>query len=98
MTRNELILEIQERFQQSGGLLNERQRRLWAAEEALKLGRGGIATVSKALRISPNTIKKGMREISTAEADGVSDAPLRMRKSGGGRKPGHKSAEPPTDS
>ena len=98
MTRNELIFEIQERFQQSGVLLNERQRRLWAAEEALKLGRGGIATVSKALRISPNTIKKGMREISTVQPDGVSDAQLRLRKTGGGRKPGHKSAQSPTDS
>ncbi len=97
MSRNELIFEIQERFQQSGGLLNERQRRLWAAEEALKLGRGGIAIVSKALRISPNTIKKGMREISAEQADGVSDAHIRMRKTGGGRKRRQESPDQPTD-
>ena len=42
MTRNELIFEIQERFQQSGVLLNERQRRLWAAEEALKNAKSEI--------------------------------------------------------
>ena len=33
--------------------LNERQRRLWAASEALSLGYGGISQVAKATGILP---------------------------------------------
>lgn len=84
--REDSIREIKERFQQSEQSLNEVQRRLWAAAEALKLGRGGIAVVSQALRISPNTIKKGMREIAAGQADPSSPANARLRKPGGGRK------------
>ena len=47
------------------------------------LGRGGIAAVSRASGISPNTIRKEMREIESGErlAGG------RVRRRGGGRKP-----------
>lgn len=86
MNREDVIREICERYDQFGGSLNERQRRLWAAEEAMKLGRGGIATVSKSLRISQNTIKKGMQEIETGQADSLTDVKGRIRKTGGGRK------------
>ena len=56
---------------------------MWAASEARVLGRGGIAAVSRASGISPNTIRKGMREIESGErlAGG------RVRRRGGGRKP-----------
>jgi len=86
MSREELIRGICERYDKCSQPLNERQRRLWAAEEAINLGRGGIALVSKALRISPNTIKKGMNEIATGETDSSSTAESRVRKKGGGRK------------
>lgn len=66
--------------------LNEFQRRHWAALEAIRLGRGGIAIVSKALRISPNTIKRGIQEIETGNADLYLHAKSRIRKPGGGRK------------
>lgn len=87
MNQADIIREIHERYQQSGRLLNERQRRLWAATEAINLGRGGITIVSKALRISPNTIKRGIQEIETGQADASLNATARIRKSGGGRKP-----------
>ena len=98
MSHDDLILEIRGRYQQSSGVLNERQRRLWAAAEAMKLGRGGIATVSKALRISPNTIKKGIQEITVAAVvtGDVQAGNNRVRKSGGGRKLRQKSPDSET--
>lgn len=95
MRQEDLILEIQERYQLAGGRLNERQRRLWAAAEAMKLGRGGIAAICKALRISPNTVKRGMQEIANGQADAISDDTTRVRETGGGRKRRQKSPDPP---
>ena len=90
MNQEDVIREICERYDQSGRALNERQRRLWAAEEAMKLGHGGIVIVSNALRISPNTIKKGIQEIAAGQADSALGAEGRIRKTGGGRKPKEK--------
>jgi hypothetical protein len=95
MNREDLIRELQERYRQSGRTLNERQRRHWAAAEAMKLGRGGITIVSKALRISPNTIRRGIREIMTGRQAGSSpDAKLQIRRPGGGRKSKKTSSDP----
>ena len=54
---------------------------------SMKLGRGGITLVSKALRISPNTIKKGMLEIASGQSSEFAGMETRIRKKGGGRKP-----------
>jgi hypothetical protein len=86
MNHESVISEIHERFRLSGRSLNELERRLWAATEALKLGRGGITIVSRALRISRNTIRRGIQEIATGQAALSLRADARIRKSGGGRK------------
>jgi len=60
--------------------LDERSRRMLAANEALQEGRGGISRVSRACGLSRVTITKAIREID--------EAPLpagRIRKPGGGR-------------
>jgi len=62
--------------------LNERARRIWAATEAREIGRGGIAMVSRATRISYSTIVRGLHELKAGEVAG----PGRVRRSGGGRK------------
>lgn len=95
MKSEDLIREIRERYQQLEPTLNERQRRHWAAAEAMKLARGGIATVSRALRISPNTIKKGMQEIASEKTETTSPEELRVRRTGGGRKPARQPDEAP---
>lgn len=87
-----MIREIHARYLRDGQALNERERRLWAAVEANRIGYGGITVVSKALRMSPNTIRKGMQEIAAGIADLSSDGDTRIRRPGGGRKPN----KPPT--
>ncbi|MCA1679289.1 MAG: ISAzo13 family transposase, partial [Actinobacteria bacterium] len=74
---------IGERFRALAPELSERGRRIWAASEARVLGRGGIAAVSRASGISPNTIRMGMREIDAGER--LEDG--RVRRRGGGRRP-----------
>lgn len=43
--------------------LNEKERRQFAALEAMKLGRGGVAYLSRLLRINEKTIVAGMDEL-----------------------------------
>ena len=44
--------------------LDERARRLLLGVEASQLGRGGIAAVSAATGVHPDTIARGVREIA----------------------------------
>ena len=43
--------------------LNQRDRRRYAAIEALKLGHGGIEYISNVLKCDPKTISRGIREL-----------------------------------
>ncbi|UYM13973.1 hypothetical protein [Endozoicomonas euniceicola] len=47
--------------------LNERDRRRYAAVEAVKLGHGGIAFISKLLNCDPKTINRGITELKSEE-------------------------------
>lgn len=49
--------------------LNERQRRLYAATEALKLGHGGIAYVADLLGCHRRTVERGLRELRQGEPE-----------------------------
>ena len=62
--------------------LNERQRRLWAASEAMCFGYGGISVVSRATGLSRITIRQGIKELQSE--DRLPDG--RVRREGGGRK------------
>jgi hypothetical protein len=44
--------------------LNERQRRLYAATEAVKLGRGGVTYLSRLFDCDRNTIYRGLEELN----------------------------------
>jgi hypothetical protein len=75
---------LKQKFASLFPYLNERQRRVAAASEALSLGRGGISRVARAAGLSRPTIYKGLEELSNPEV------PLeRVRKPGGGRKSIH---------
>ena len=43
--------------------LSERERRLYAAAEALKLGRGGLVYLAQILECDKKTIRRGLREL-----------------------------------
>ncbi|HVJ68568.1 MAG TPA: hypothetical protein VM510_11310 [Caulifigura sp.] len=86
MNRAGLIDDIQSRYRQAAAALNERARRQWAAREAVKIGRGGLLVVSQALRMSPNTIKRGIQELEDARGTSPVEMPQRIRKPGGGRR------------
>jgi hypothetical protein len=61
-------------------MLNERQRRLYAGLESLKLGHGGDAHVASLLGMDPHTVARGRQELMSGEMtrEGV-------REAGGGR-------------
>ena len=61
-------------------LLDEKQRRLFLASEALAYGRGGIAIVHRISGTSKNTIKRGIKEHNAGATTGN-----RVRAPGGGR-------------
>ena len=65
--------------------LNERQARLFVAERALTLGRGGISQMSRLTRISRPTIMKGAAELlAKGRLPPITEG--RVRRPGGGRK------------
>jgi hypothetical protein len=66
-------------------LLDERQRRIFLATEALAIGHGGVKTVSEISGVSRVTIIEGKKEISNGEHTLLVVG--RCRQSGAGRKP-----------
>ena len=74
---------VRRRFNRVKRLLNERQRRLWAAAEAEALEYGGISTVARATGISRRAIHTGLGEL---KAGGKPLGSVRVRRPGAGRK------------
>ena len=64
-------------------LLNERQRRLYAAQKVLDLGHGGLKQVHEWTGLSRPTLLKGVAELRGEPGLGE---PARIRRAGGGRK------------
>src|SRR2546422_6806915 len=58
--------QIQAKYASLRPFLDERRRRLWAANEALALGRGGVTVVAAATGLARNTIGDGLRELRAA--------------------------------
>jgi hypothetical protein len=71
--------------------LSEKDRRHYAAVEALKLERGGTSYISKVLGVDRNTIIQGKKELLEA-AEYEQIPPHRQRRPGGGRKKNGQSA------
>ena len=77
------VTSLSEKFERIRPHLNEAGLRLWAANEALSLGYGGVSEVSRATELSRTTIHAGIAELGSAT---VAPEPNRIRRSGGGRK------------
>lgn len=76
-------VSLAEKFERIRPHLNEASLRLWAANEALSLGYGGVSAVSRATELSRTTIHAGIAELESAS---VAQEPNRIRRSGGGRR------------
>jgi hypothetical protein len=63
-------------------LLDERQRRLYAGLEAMKIGHGGDVQIAELLNIDPGTVARGRRELLAGDVEVD-----RVRRPGGGRPP-----------
>ncbi len=62
-------------------MLNEKQRRLYAGLESLKLGYGGDAHIASILGMDPHTVAKGRKELMEADLTATD----RLRAPGAGR-------------
>ena len=76
------LYKLQEKLGSVWPLLDERTRRLLAANEARALGHGGVSEVSRACGLSRKAIAKGIKEIET----GTALPPGRVRQPGAGRR------------
>jgi hypothetical protein len=74
--------ELEQKFRSVWPLLDERTRRVMAANEALSLGFGGISEVHRACGLSRRAIAKGISEIQ----EGIAPPAGRVRCPGAGRK------------
>jgi hypothetical protein len=70
---------VEQAMQFTFASLNERQRRLFAATESLKLGHGGIVYLAALLGCHRRTIERGLTELRHAETP---LPPQRARKKG----------------
>ena len=75
--------EIEQLLRQYYQSLSEKDRRRFAALEAIKLGHGGTRYIAKVLGCDPQTVKDGMQELKQLPDD---PAGSRICKPGGGRK------------
>jgi hypothetical protein len=73
---------IAEKFDYLAAHLDERRMRLVAAAEAIVLGYGGIAAVTRATGLAASTIRRGIEELRSDEVLEVG----RVRRPGAGRK------------
>jgi len=84
MERKELVAGIRKKYQALRSVLDERQRRLWAASEAQALPHGGVSVIAQATGLSRSTVHTGMRELSKGPGKAMEAG--RVRRIGGGRK------------
>src|SRR3954449_8775091 len=87
MVTTEAIATVQQKYRSLSPIMDEKLRRRWAASEALALGWGGIVAVAEATGLAQNTIRMGIAENRSSEADpnGETNDP-QVRRPGGGRK------------
>jgi transposase len=78
---NKTKINITEKWQNMMPILNEKQRRYYAAYETQAYGYGGISLFAEATNISRETIHQGINEINSGNILGGE----RVRRPGGGR-------------
>jgi Rhodopirellula transposase DDE domain len=84
-TRGRSVSGAERRWLKVFRTLNEFQARLFAADKALDVGRGGISRLSALTRLSRTTITKAVEELGSG-GKLLSPGEGRVRRVGGGRK------------
>jgi len=79
------VSEAEKRWLRVLGTLNEYQARLFVAERALALGRGGVSRLAELTGMSRPTIAKGAADLQ-GRAPLLPAAASRVRQAGGGRR------------
>ena len=85
------FLFIEEEIKKFYHTLNKKEKRLYAAVEAIKIGYGGITYISEIVTCSRKTVALGIRELFALSDE--KNANKRIRLPGGGRKPYYKTHE-----
>src|SRR5215471_17506141 len=81
--RNALVAAVRQRYHYFAPYLSEQTRRLWAASEALTIGRHGMAIVVEATGMAADTLLKGKAAL---QGGAPQPLPEQQRSPGGGRK------------
>ena len=76
---------IEEEIRKFYNMLNEKNQRLFAAVEAIKIGHGGISYIAKIVGCTRKTVARGIRELLASTADDQFNN--RVRQPSGGRHP-----------
>jgi hypothetical protein len=71
--------DVEQKMKQFADWLSEKDRRRYAAIEALKLGHGGIEYIAHLLGCDPKTIRQGLLDLEQPEDPSAG----RVRKKGG---------------
>ena len=87
------LLAIESRYRSLSVLMDERMRRQWAAAESRSNGWGGVRAVGGVIGMSPNTIRKGLAELTVRDENPEAPVESGLRRSGAGRKK-HTEADP----
>jgi hypothetical protein len=77
---NRYPVDIEQRMQALYRSLSEKDRRRYAAVEAVKVGHGGISYVAKLFECDPETVRHGEADLGQLPED---EAEGRVRKKGG---------------
>jgi hypothetical protein len=75
---------VEEAMKKYYDTLTEKDKRRYAAVEAMKLGRGGIKYIAQLLGCNRRTVRRGLKELNGLPPGSQRDK--RVRKAGGGRK------------
>ena len=79
--REDLTRDVKERYDRISGSMNELSKRLWAGNECLSIGHGGIGIVSMATGMARNTVVNGRNEVTAGKKSNG-----RIRDKGAGRR------------
>ena len=86
MQDEDALRAIESKYRSLSVLMDERMRRQWAAAESRAYGWGGVRAVSGVIGMSPNTIRKGLAELTVRDENPDVPVASGLRRKGAGRK------------